>query len=357
MIVQHSVETLLGWHRDGVLNLRPEYQRRPNWPTGAQCYFIDTILRGLPSPLLYVRPTINPKTNMPWNEVVDGQQRLTAIIDFFEGRLRLDKQTKEFAGLTFRELELVDQEDFLNYKMGVEELYNATDDFVLDVFQRLNSYGVKLNSQELRHGRFKEPRYRGAFRNEVIQASERWSVLWDLHKVVSLKGRVRMADDELIAQMFGVVLNGVCDGGQNNINDLYRNYDNEVSRESIETLDLTVDFILKNFSLVFKSRLKGGPHFLILFAAVAHAMFGLKNGDMGNGGTPELPPREESALSNIPMTQDNLTDLSKILTTKVSDVPEKFFDFKFASAGTTQRIRSRSVRLVFLYRALLPQAM
>ena len=234
MLVSRSVETLLKWHLDDDLNLRPEFQRRSNWPSGAQCYFIDTILRGLPSPLIYVRPTINPKTKLPWNEVVDGQQRLTAIIDFFQGRLRLDKQTKEFEGLTYKELELVDQESFLKYEMGVEELYNAGDDYVLDVFHRLNAYGVKLNSQELRHGRFQEPRYRGEFRREVIQASERWAVLWDLHKVVSLKGRVRMVDDELMAQMLGVVLNGICDGGQPMINGLYSGYDNEVPYESIE---------------------------------------------------------------------------------------------------------------------------
>lgn len=357
MLVPRSVETLLKWHQDGDLNLRPEFQRRPNWPSGAQCYFIDTVLRGFPSPLIYVRPTINPKTKTPWNEVVDGQQRLTAIIAFFEGRLRLDKQTKEFKGLTYRELELSDQDRFLKYEIGVEELYNADDDFVLDVFHRLNAYGVKLNSQELRHGRFQEPRYRGAFRLEVIQASKRWAVLWDLHKVVSLKGRVRMADDELMAQMLGVVLDGVCDGGQPNINGLYSDYDNEVPSESVEQLDQAIDFTLKNFPGVFKTRLKGGPHFLILFAAVAHSMFGLKSGDMGTRGNPPLPDRDEYALSNIPMARENLIELSTILATKESAVPQKFFDFKLASAGTTHRIRSRSIRFGFLYRALLPQAM
>ena len=357
MFVPRSVENLLEWHRTGDLNLRPEFQRRSNWPSGAQCYFIDTILRGFPAPLLYVRPTTNPKTKKPVNEVVDGQQRLTAIIEFFEGRLRLDKQTREFEGLTYQDLDLADQEKFLKYEMGVEELYNASDDFVLDVFHRLNAYGVKLNSQELRHGRFQEPRYRGAFRLEVIQASKKWAVLWDRHKVVSLKGRMRMADDELMAQMLGVVLNGVCDGGQPKINELYVDYDNGVLPEAIEQLDRAIDFILKTFPDVFKTRLKGGPHFLILFAAVVQSLFGLKTGDMGKNNNPPLPARDGSALSDIPMARANLMLLARVLSTKESAVPPKFFDFKLASAGTTQRIRSRSNRFVFLYRALLPQAM
>ena len=42
----------------------------------------------------------------------------------------------------------------------VEQLFNATDSEVLDVFPRINAYGLSLNRQELRHGKYR------AFRNE-----------------------------------------------------------------------------------------------------------------------------------------------------------------------------------------------
>lgn len=356
MLTEYSVEKLLHLYEAGALNIRPEFQRRPNWPSGAKSYFVDTILRGFPSPLLYLKPTVDAKTKRPVYEVVDGQQRLTSLIEFFTGELRLDRQTKEFAGLTFQDLDIEDQEKFLKYIMGSEELLNASDDYVLDVFHRLNAHGVQLNSQELRHSRFLEPRHRGAFRLEVIESSRRWAVLWERYKVVNLKTRTRMADDELMAQLIGVLLNGVTDGGQNNINNLYMQYDADVPRQAIESLDSTMEFILNKLTIVFDTRLRGAPHYLILFASVAHALFGLPNGDMGRADNPELPQRDNRSLSDLGQTLENLRVLGDVLNSKEADVPRRFFDFKLASAGTTQRIKSRSIRFVHLFKALQPKA-
>lgn len=354
MLTRYRVKDFLDWYDAGTLKLTPDFQRRPNWPVRAQCYFIDTLLRRYPTPLLYLRPSIDPETKQPFREVVDGQQRLTAIVEFRQGKLRLDKQTNEYNELTFDELERGDQEDFLSYEMGVEELYNASDEFVLDVFHRLNAYGVRLNPQELRHGRFLGKKYKGVFRLEVIKASQRWSVLWERHKVVSVRDRVRMADDELMAQMFGVILKGVSDGGQRNINSLYTDFDSDVPQEAVERLDKAVEFILKNLPNVFATRLRGAPHFLMLFAVVAHALFGLPNGDMGKRGNPRLPARDPLALTNLTLAHENLAVLAKVLDSKEPEILERFFEFKVASAGTTQRIRSRSRRFVALYQALLP---
>ena len=94
---------------------------------------------------------------------------------------------------------------FDSYEMKVDELLNASDEYVLEVFHRLNAFGVKLNSQELRHGKFQGGTYKELFRAAVIDTSERWQVLWSRYKVVSVRGRLRMADDELTAQSFGVV--------------------------------------------------------------------------------------------------------------------------------------------------------
>ncbi len=44
-----------------------------------------------------------------------------------------------------------------------------------------------------------------------------------------------------------------------------------------------------------------------------------------------------------------------VLTKDVEDVHDRFKAFKFASAGTTQRIKSRKVGFPSLYKALLPE--
>ncbi len=349
MISSYTISRILEWYGEGSLKLRPDFQRRPNWQQRAKIYFIDTILRGYPAPLIYLRPRLDPKTNSPIREVVDGQQRLTAIIQFYEGQFRLDDTVAGFEGLKYEELELQHQDAFLDYNMGVEDLVGASDEYVLEVFQRLNSYGVRLNAQELRHGTF-----HGAFRNAVVQTSERWTPLWSRYKVVTIKNRLRMKDDELTAEMLGIILHGVSDGGQPNIRSLYQEYDKALPYEAVERLDSTVQYILDNLSEVLTTKLKGAPHFLMLFAAVAHAMYGIPNGDLGTADDiPPLPKRDPNALTNIDVVRKNFTKLVDILKQSIDQVPPRFFAFRFASGGTTQRIRSRSQRFVTLYEALL----
>ena len=351
MISTYTISKILEWYSEGSLQLRPEFQRRPNWPQSAKIYFIDTILREYPVPLIYLRPRLDPNTGSPIREVVDGQQRLTAIIEFSEGRFRLDESVAGYKGLRYDELELQDQNVFLSYKMGIEELVNANDEYVLEVFHRLNSNGVQLNVQELRHGKF-----HGVFRNTVVRTADRWTILWAHYNVVSIRGRLRMKDDELTAEMLGIILRGVSDGGQPNINDLYSDYDKDLPYEAIDLLDRTVQFILDNLTEVLATKLRGAPHFLMLFAAVAHALDGIPNGDMGAADDiPPLPERDPDVLQDLDVVRTNFAKLVDILEQRIDQVPERFFAFRHASAGTTQRIRSRSQRFVMLYEALLPK--
>ena len=154
MIVPILVKQFLEWHQEGSLNLMPELQRRPIWPPKAKQFFIDTLLRSFPSPLIYMRPRIDQDAKAGIRDVVDGQQRLRAIIEFHNNELRLDEQTGEFSDHIFEELDPVAQDNFLNYELGVEELLNASDDYVLSVFQRINNFGLKLNSQEARNAKY-----------------------------------------------------------------------------------------------------------------------------------------------------------------------------------------------------------
>ena len=95
---------------------------------------------------------------------------------------------------------------------------------------------------------------------------------------------------------------------------------------------------------------------MMLFAAVAHAIFGIPAGDMGQDETiAQHPARNPATLTDIAVAQENLETLAGVLKLRVDDVPLRFFEFRIASAGTTQRIRSRSRRFVDLYQALLPE--
>ena len=350
---QYPISDLYGWIKGEELTLAPQFQRGDIWTSSAQSYFIDTLLRGLPVPSIYIRIVTDPETKTSYREVVDGQQRLTTIVKFIDGRLTLDKRSKEFEGKTYDTLDEDDQASFLAYQMSVEQLFGANDDTVLDIFHRINAYGLSLNRQELRHGKFQGGRYEGTFRWAVIKAAERWEILWSRYRVVTVRNRVRLLHHELVAQLLGVILDGVTDGGQPKIDKLYERYDARVPDGAEDRFDQVCDYIVTHFPDVLKTKLGGGPHFMMLFAAVAHALFGIPIGDMG-GQYPDLPTRDASALSDTPAAIANLLALADVFELSGDEVPRRFASFKVSIAGTTQRIKSRSVRFLTLYRALLP---
>ena len=350
---QYPISDLYGWIKSTELTLAPEFQRGDIWTSSAQSYFIDTLLRDLPVPAIYIRLVTDPETKTSHREVVDGQQRLTAIVKFIDGRLSLDKRSKEFAGETYDTLDDDDQGRFLAYQISVEQLFGADNDTVLDIFHRINAYGISLNRQELRHGKFQGGRYKGDFRLAVDKGAERWSILWSRYHVVTVRNRVRLLHHELVAQLLGVILDGVTDGGQPKIDKLYERYDAEIPDGAEDRFDQVCGYMVTHFPDVLKTKLGGSPHFMMLFAAVAHALFGIPVGNLG-GTYPELPTRDTSALSDTSAAIANLLALADVFDLPGDEVPERFKGFKVSIAGTTQRIKSRSVRFLSLYRALLP---
>ena len=352
MLQSYPISDLVQWMKDKTLVLNPEFQRRNTWPEPAKSYFIDTLLEGLPIPNIYMRSVTDPAGMRTYREVVDGQQRLRTIWDFVENRIRLGSNADAFNGMKYEDLDEADQKRLLGYQIGVVQLFDATDDKVLDIFNRLNAYGLALNSQELRHGKYQGGKHKGVFRRAVIEASKRWSVLWDRYGIVGVRARVRMVDDELMAQMLGIMLEGVQDGGQRTTDRLYSNYDEGFPNDSVAKLDETVEYIVGNLSEVLSSRIGTAPHFLMLYAAVAHALLGIPEGDMGADSP--LPYRDGRALSDLSMALQNLETLAEALEAPENEIPLRFIQFKLASSRTTQRIRSRGIRFVKLYEALLP---
>jgi hypothetical protein len=346
MLEVYTIADIVEWLDKKQMIPNPTFQRRFFWPPGAKSYFIDSILRNRPVPNVYFRTQVDLKTKRNYREVVDGQQRLRTIQEFAHDELVLTNRAAEFSGKKFEDLDIDAQTQFLSYQIGAVQLINASDDVVVDVFKRLNSYGLSVNAQELRHGK-----YNSEFKWAVEDAAKRWERLWDECRIVSINQRLRMADDEFMAQLFGIVLDGVTDGGQPAIERLYKKYDRAFPSDSVGKVDQTISYLVSSFSDALDSSLSRPPHFMMLFAAVAYALNGLHSGDMGDA----MPPRADTALSNLDIAKSNLAILADVLEQDEKEVHQRFMQFKLASAGTTQRIKSRRVRFQFMYRALLPE--
>ncbi len=209
LLEQYRISDFLDWHREKRLELSPDFQRGSVWTPAARTFLIDTILRQLPVPKVYLRTRINVATKKSVREVVDGQQRLRAILDFAENKLVLSKRASEFVGKRYSDLSEQQQEAFLSYPIAVDQLVNASIDDVLEVFARLNSYTVSLNDPEKRHAK-----WQGDFKWAIRASSRKWAAFWEKYKVLTVRERIRMLDDSLTAEMVGILLEGIKDGGQ-----------------------------------------------------------------------------------------------------------------------------------------------
>src|SRR5207245_8235487 len=80
--ISYRIADFVQWNNRDELRLSPQFQRRPVWLPKARSYLIDTIIRGLPVPPIYVRELIDARSQRVTREVIDGQQRLRAVLDF-----------------------------------------------------------------------------------------------------------------------------------------------------------------------------------------------------------------------------------------------------------------------------------
>jgi len=142
----YSINDFVEWHKAKQLELNPRFQRRPVWSDKAKSYLLDTILRGKPIPKIFIRQKINVSTKTSIRDVVDGQQRLRAILSYINDGFVVSKaQNAEYGGLCFSQLPEDIQGQVLAYEVSVDLLINLPDADVLDIFSRLNSYAVILN--------------------------------------------------------------------------------------------------------------------------------------------------------------------------------------------------------------------
>jgi len=346
LLEQYRIADFIEWQRRKSLELNPNFQRGSVWTPAARSYLIDSLLRKLPIPKVYLRTKIDVVTKQTIREVVDGQQRLRAILDFADDKLTLTKRAGEFAGSKYSTLDSDLQETFLSYPIAVDQLLNSSDTDVLEVFSRLNSYSVALNPAEKRHAK-----YQGEFKWQVRGASRNWADLWEKFAILSTRDRVRMQDDSLIAEMLGFLLEGVGDGAQTDIDNLYKKYDEVFSGddESMKKLNDILTYIGNALAptLVGTSVLRP-PHLLMLFAAMAATMRGIPPGKIDLA-------TQVGRLAPDDTIVDNLRYLASIIDLDEAPAEQSMLAFWQTSKANAHRVASRKVRFPVYIQAVTGQ--
>lgn len=123
----------------------PDWQREEVWSRSKKQNLIDSILRGWKLPKFYfLKVTDDPESY----EVVDGQQRLATILEFFDNELPLAEETAEkFGGKSYENLPDPIVDAFDDYEIEFDEIEDASEEEVKAFFQRLQE-GLPLTSAE-----------------------------------------------------------------------------------------------------------------------------------------------------------------------------------------------------------------
>ena len=137
------------------LKIAPPFQRRRVWKIEQNRELIESILMGIPIPVIYV---FEDKNGI--KQVVDGRQRISAIIDFLNNKFALDKlrMLPAFNGKKFSDLDPIYKSKVERYQIPVYVIEPPTPERVkYDIFDRVNRGGTRLNNQEMRNALYQGP--------------------------------------------------------------------------------------------------------------------------------------------------------------------------------------------------------
>ena len=131
------------------IDMNPSFQRKYIWTIKQQSELIESILMGIPLPLFYFATDRKGRY-----AVVDGLQRINTILRFMNDKFSISKVShlKRIEGKFFSSIERSAQAKIEKYQIQAYIIPVSTPERVkLDIFDRINRGGTKLNSQEMCH--------------------------------------------------------------------------------------------------------------------------------------------------------------------------------------------------------------
>ena len=297
----HPISDIRDWSESGRIELRPDFQRREVWSAPARIMLMDTILRDIPMPKIFLANSI--KDGRTYRVVIDGQQRISAILAFLRDDFFLEEPfTGDEKGKRFSDLHQETQDRFLSYQIDFNEAINPSDDEIREVYARVNKYTVPLNKQELR---------RADFPGDFLTVSEELAIsdYFDRVGFFSAANRRRYADVEYVSELLAAMIGGIQDK-KGSLDDFYVKFAKWEKRERRKVVGRfsrtlgEIDIIFRDTELsISESRFRQKADFYTLFLVV--------DGFASEGGTvegKELRPLQDDLM----VLQENIRPESEI---------------------------------------------
>lgn len=335
-----KVPDFVGRLKRKELVINRDYQRSPDvWPDAARSFLIESILLGFPIPKITVRETTDIKTRVTTGEIVDGQQRTRAIVDFFENQFPISKRSEvvEARGCTLDDLPSDLQQAFVTYAIQADVLSGAQDADVIELFRRINSNTVALNAEERRHAGSQ-----GEMKWFVYELARTYGPTLEKFGVLSVKSMARMADTKLMAEIVHALMNGITTTNAKALDSMYSDKKGVVGRDSIAKRFKDAFAYIQRMPDLGNSALAKHYHFYSLILAVMHAATPIT--------TLKKAPQGGRGLRSRDGALESLLELAETLEIEdEDDVPAADSAFWKASAQTTNTAANRFTRFkVFL---------
>lgn len=231
-----EIETIINRIKNGDMDLQPDFQRGEIWTSQKKQKLIDSILRGWKIPPIHV---IHNKQFI--DEVLDGQQRLTAIRDFYDNIICVDgtilpkdSEIDQLDGMHYRDLPKEWQRRFRQYSIVVIRLTEYKPEEPAELFYRLNQ-PTALTSAEQRNA------YIGITRDQIKTLSNNFVSLGAKKETIGFSNS-RLAYDEIISKFCFAVETGTLKKKITS-NDISVQYRQAIpfSDECIETVNETLE--------------------------------------------------------------------------------------------------------------------
>lgn len=249
--IEYDLETLVKKINKGIIKLNPDYQRNHRWGNVESSKLIESLILNIPIPTVYLSQDIDVDEEVEGDvsrySVIDGQQRLTAIKEFMSNEFALE-------GLAvlepLNELHYDELPPFLIRRLEERTIKCLRIDSTVDpqvkydIFERLNSGAVQLESQELRNAV-----YRGKFNDMIKELAKYENFRKLLHinmKDSEADNKVKkMLDIEYVLRFFAFY-----DGEVNNMKKSFKDFLSEQMAKYNKCSDKELELMKKQFITV-----------------------------------------------------------------------------------------------------------
>lgn len=153
----YSIDFLVNQFRENEFYIPDEYQRQFIWSDDDKSLFIESVLLGLPIPLMFFSDTEDGRC-----EIIDGAQRTQSLEAFTDNSLVLRnlKKLDALNGFTYDDIPEYFRKKFDKTNIRIVVLSDETTlEIRQEIFTRINTSGKKANDIEVRRGRFMESEF------------------------------------------------------------------------------------------------------------------------------------------------------------------------------------------------------